>query len=153
MQSKKVTSEKGRGKQVIVLALLFMMMGTLLELYLLEHYEDSFQLIPVLCIAFSLTNLIILLFKKSKKIINLFKLMLVLTSLSGVYGVFLHLQSNFEFEQDMKPTATNWELFSESLSGALPTLAPMSLVVLACIGYSYLILIQQQQQQQHEKIQ
>ena len=151
MQSKKVTSEKVRVKQVIVLALLFMMMGTLLELYLLEHYEDTFQLIPVLCIAFSLTNLIILLFKKSKKIINLFKLMLVLTSLSGVYGVFLHLQSNFEFEQDMKPTATNWELFSESLSGALPTLAPMSLVVLACIGYSYLILIQQQQQ--HEKIQ
>ena len=143
MQSKKVTSEKVRVKQVIVLALLFMMMGTLLELYLLEHYEDTFQLIPVLCIAFSLTNLIILLFKKSKKIINLFKLMLVLTSLSGVYGVLLHLQSNFEFEQDMKPTATNWELFSESLSGALPTLAPMSMLVLALIGYSYLILIKQ----------
>ena len=69
--------------------------------------------------------------------------MLVLTSLSGVYGVFLHLQSNFEFEQDMKPTATNRELFSESLSGALPTLAPMSLLVLAFIGYSYLILIKQ----------
>ena len=143
MQRKKVASEKVRVKQVIVLALLFMMMGTLLELYLLEHYEDTFQLIPVLCIAFSLTNLIILLFKKSKKIINLFKLMLVLTSLSGVYGVFLHLQSNFEFEQDMKPTATNWELFSESLSGALPTLAPMSMLVLALIGYSYLILIKQ----------
>ena len=52
----------------------------------------------------------------------------------------------------MKPTATNFELITDSLSGALPTLAPMSLVVLACIGYSYLILIQQQQQQ-HEKIQ
>ena len=147
MQHKKVTSEKFSVKQIIVLALLFMMVGTLLELYLLDHYEDAYQLIPVLCIAFSLINLIILLFK-SKKIINLFKLMLVLTSLSGVYGVFLHLQSNFEFEQEMKPTATNWELFSESLSGALPTLAPMSMLVLAFIGYSYLILIKQQ----HEKI-
>ena len=148
MKSKKVTSEKLSVKQIIVLALLFMMVGTLLELYLLDHYEDAYQLIPVLCIAFSLINLIILLFKKSKKIINLFKLVLVLTSLSGVYGVFLHLQSNFEFEQEMKPTATNWELFSESLSGALPTLAPMSMLVLAFIGYSYLILIKQQ----HEKI-
>ena len=99
MQHKKVTSEKFSVKQIIVLALLFMMVGTLLELYLLDHYEDAYQLIPVLCIAFSLINLIILLFKKSKKIINLFKLVLVLTSLSGVYGVFLHLQSNFEFEQ------------------------------------------------------
>ena len=150
MQQKKVTSEKFNAKQIIVLSLLFMMIGTLLELYLLEHYEDTFQLIPVLCIAFSLSLLLSCTFFliKSKKIINLFKLMLVLTSLSGVYGVFLHLQSNFEFEQDMKPTATNWELFSESLSGALPTLAPMSMLILALIGYSYLILIKQQ----HEKI-
>ncbi|MDC3195480.1 hypothetical protein OAT76_03645 [Flavobacteriaceae bacterium] len=148
MQHKKVTSEKFSVKKMIVLALLFMMIGTLLELYLLDHYEDAFQLIPVLCIAISLINLIILFFKRSKIIIKLFKLVLVLTSFSGVYGVFLHLQSNFEFEQDMKPTATNWELFSESLSGALPTLAPMSMLVLAFIGYSYLILINQQ----HEKI-
>ena len=148
MQYKKVTSEKFSAKKMIVLALLFMMIGTLLELYLLDHYEDAFQLIPVLCIAFSLINLIILFFKRSKIMVKLFKLVLVLTSFSGIYGVFLHLQSNFEFEQDMKPTATNWELFSESLSGALPTLAPMSMLVLAFIGYSYLILIKQQ----HEKI-
>jgi len=148
MQHKKVISEKFSVKKMIVLALLFMMIGTLLELYLLDHYEDAFQLIPVLCIAFSLINLIILFFKRSKIVIKLFKLVLVLTSFSGIYGVFLHLQSNFEFEQDMKPTATNWELFSESLSGALPTLAPMSMLVLAFIGYSYLILIKQQ----HEKI-
>ena len=51
----------------------------------------------------------------------------------------------------MKPRAGFWQLILESISGALPTLAPMSLLVLACIGYSYLILIQQQQQQ-HEKI-
>ena len=148
MQHKKVISEKFSVKKMIVLALLFMMIGTLLELYLLDHYEDAFQLIPVLCIAFSLINLIILFLKRSKIIIKLFKLVLILTSFSGIYGVFLHLQSNFEFEQDMKPTATNWELFSESLSGALPTLAPMSMLVLAFIGYSYLILIKQQ----HEKI-
>ena len=133
MQSKKVTSEKVRVKQVIVLALLFMMIGTLLELYLLDHYEDTWQLIPILCIGAALVNLFIL----------LFKLVLVLTSFSGIYGVVLHLQANYEFEQDMKPTANFWELFSESLSGALPTLAPMSLLVLAFIGYSYLILIKQ----------
>ena len=56
---------------------------------------------------------------------------------------------SFTFEQDMKPTANFWELFLESLSGALPTLAPMSMIVLALIGYSYLILIKQQ----NEKIQ
>jgi len=149
MQSKKVNSETYRLKKVLVLALLFMMIGSLLELYLLDHYEDSWQLIPILSVGTTLVTLLILFFKKTTKVVNLFKVVLILTALSGVYGVFLHLQSNFEFEQDMKPTATNFELITDSLSGALPTLAPMSLVVLACIGYSYLILIQQQ----HEKIQ
>ena len=148
MQSKKVNSETYRLKKVLVLALLFMMIGSLLELYLLDHYEDSWQLIPILSVGTTLVTLLILFFKKTTKVVNLFKVVLILTALSGVYGVFLHLQSNFEFEQDMKPTATNFELITDSLSGALPTLAPMSLVVLACIGYSYLILIQQQQ---HEK--
>ena len=149
MQNNKITSERFRLKQVLVLALLFMIVGSLLELYLLDHYEDTWQLIPILSIGTTLVSLLILFFKQSKKLFNLFKSVLILTALSGVYGVFLHLQSNFEFEQDMKPTATNLELITDSLSGALPTLAPMSLVVLACIGYSYLILIQQQ----HEKIQ
>ena len=149
MQSKKVNSETYRLKKVLVLALLFMMIGSLLELYLLDHYEDSWQLIPILSVGTTLVTLLILFFKKTTKVVNLFKAVLILTALSGVYGVYLHLQSNFEFEQDMKPTATNFELITDSLSGALPTLAPMSLVVLACIGYSYLILIQQQ----HEKIQ
>ena len=147
MQSKKVNSETYRLKKVLVLALLFMMIGSLLELYLLDHYEDSWQLIPILSVGTTLVTLLILFLKKTKKLINLFKAVLILTALSGVYGVYLHLQSNFEFEQDMKPTAGFWQLILESLSGALPTLAPMSLVVLACIGYSYLILIQQ-----HEKI-
>lgn len=150
MQSKKVNSETYRLKKVLVLALLFMMIGSLLELYLLDHYEDSWQLIPILSIGTTLVTLLILFFKKTTKVVNLFKAVLILTALSGVYGVYLHLQSNFEFEQDMKPTASFWQLITDSLSGALPTLAPMSLVVLACIGYSYLILIQQQQQQ-HEK--
>jgi hypothetical protein len=144
MQSNKFTLERYGVKRVILLALLFMLLGTLMELYLLDHYEDTLQLIPALCIGCALINLLVLFFRRSQVIINLFKLVLVLTSLSGIYGAFLHLQANYEFEQDMKPTANFWELFSESLSGALPTLAPMSMIVLALIGYSYLILIKQQ---------
>ena len=136
MQNNKITSERFRLKKVLVFALLFMIVGSLLELYLLDHYEDTWQLIPILSVGTTLVTLLILFLKKTKKLINLFKAVLILTALSGVYGVYLHLQSNFE-------------LITDSLSGALPTLAPMSLVVLACIGYSYLILIQQQ----HEKIQ
>ena len=145
MNNYKSKTELYSAKHVILLALLFFMLGTLLELYLLGHFQDTLQLIPIFSIGIALINVLVLFFRISKLTTTLFKLILVLTSLFGIYGVVLHLKANYEFEQDMKPTANSWDLFSESLSGALPTLAPLSMVVLALIGYSYLILLNQKQ--------
>lgn len=132
-----------RLKQVIIVALIFMMVGTSMELYLLDHYEDLKQLIPIVCIGVSFLTMIVLFFQRTRIIVSFFKLLMGLTALSGVYGTFLHLSANYEFEQEMKPTAGGWDLFWESLSGALPTLAPGSMIVFALIGYSYLILLKQ----------
>lgn len=132
-------------RRVILAALLFMMVGTSLELYLLDHYEDTLQLIPILCLGTSLLVFLLLFFWKTPLLMGLFKVLMGITALSGVYGSYLHLQANFEFEQEMKPTAQAWDVFIESLSGALPSLAPNSLIVLALIGYSYLILLKQKQ--------
>jgi hypothetical protein len=128
-------------RKVITASFLFMMVGTSMELYLLNHYEDVEQLIPLLCIGTSLAIMIVLFFKQNLLIIRTFIGILIATALSGVYGTFLHLQVNFEFEQEMKPTAHSWDIFVESLSGALPTLAPGSMILLALIGYSFLLLI------------
>ena len=145
MQSTSNTASRFNVKQLIIAALLFMMVGTALELYLLGHYEDRLQLVPILCIGISIITLCLLFYRRTNWTIRLYKLVLGLTALSGVYGTFLHLQANYEFEVEMKPTAKGWELFLESLSGALPALAPGSMIVLALIGYSYLILLKQQQ--------
>jgi hypothetical protein len=127
--------------RVVLTALLIMLVGTALELYLLTHYEGVQQLIPLLCIGVSILVLILLFFQRTKVLMNLFKFVLILTGLSGIYGTFLHLRANYEFELEMKPTATGWNLFVESLSGALPALAPCSMIVLALLGYSYLLLL------------
>ncbi len=145
MQSSTNTARRINPKKLIMSALLFMMVGTALELYLLDHYEDTLQLIPMLCIGASIIILVVLLYRRTKWTIRLYKLILALTALSGIYGTFLHLQANYEFELEMKPTAKAWDLFVESLSGALPALAPGSMILLALIGYSYLILLKQQQ--------
>ncbi|WP_299367581.1 hypothetical protein [Winogradskyella sp.] len=132
-------------KKVILSAFILLMFGTILELYLLNHYEDVLQLIPIFCIGLVIVMVIILVFLRTKLVKGIFKLLLIVSALSGIYGVFLHLRANYEFELEMKPTANDWDLFFESLSGALPALAPFSMVVLALIGYSYLILINQKQ--------
>ena len=145
MQSQTQNSQTFGLKRIIVVALLFMLSGTAMELYLLDHYEDVLQLIPLLCIGASILVMMILFFRRNKLVVRIFKLILGLTALSGFYGVFLHMQANYEFELEMKPTASGWDLFSESLSGALPSLAPGSMIVLALIGYSYIILLKQKQ--------
>ncbi len=143
MQVQQNTSDRFSLRRVISLTLLFMMIGTAMELYLLDHYEGVQQLIPLLCIGTSLVLVVLLFWQRTRLLLGMFQLTLGLTALSGVYGTYLHLQANYEFEQEMKPTANDWDLFVESLSGALPTLAPASMIVLALIGYSYLLLLRQ----------
>ena len=131
-------------KTTIMVALLFMLLGTATELYLLEHFEDTLQLIPLLCIGISLLLLGLFYVWRVPILRTSLTVVLILTGLSGVYGTFLHLRTNYEFELEMTPGAEGWDLFKESLSGALPALAPLSMVVLALIGYSYLLLIKQE---------
>lgn len=129
----------------ITSALLFILFGTSMELYLLGHYEGFYQLIPFVCIGVALLLFVILFFNRTVLVRRLFKTVIVLTALSGVYGMGLHLHANYEFEKELKPHADRWYLLAESLSGALPILAPGSMIVLALIGYSYLILLKQKQ--------
>ena len=132
-------------KYVILYTLVFFLFGSLTELYLIKHYDDTSQIIPIFCIGLSLTCLIILFFRVSKLTIILFKLSLFMISLAGLMGVVFHLNSNYEFEKEMKPTSNSFDLFIESLSGALPALAPLNLVLLAMVGYSYILTINQNQ--------
>ncbi len=141
MDYNKIKSRFYSLKYVILYTLIFFLLGSLTELYLIKHYEDTTQTIPIFCIGLSLASLIVLFFKVSKLTIILFKLSLFVISLVGLSGVFLHLNSNYEFEKEMRPNSNSLDLFIESLSGALPALAPLNLVLLAMVGYSYLLTI------------
>lgn len=128
-------------KKLIIVAILFMAIGTGLELYLLDHYEDTLQLIPMVCILLALITFSLLIWRNSNKAETAFKVAFAVNALSGLAGTFLHLKANYEFESEMKPTADSWVVFVESLSGALPALAPGSMILFALIGYIYLLLI------------
>lgn len=132
-------------KNVIFCTLTFFLLGTLTELYLINHHTDIFQTIPIICIAISFFSFIVLIFKLTRLTLRLFKFSLLSNSLIGLLGVFFHLNSNYEFEKEMKPSSDSWGLFVESLSGALPALAPLNLVILSMVGYSYILILKQNQ--------
>jgi hypothetical protein len=54
-------------KQLILVAILFMMIGTAMELYLLDHYEGTLQLIPLLCIGATLLVMLLLFVRKTRR--------------------------------------------------------------------------------------
>jgi hypothetical protein len=54
--------------------------------------------------------------------------------LAGALGVFLHLRSNVEFEKEMRPSIAGRELVLETLTGAIPALAPGAMAQLGLLG-------------------
>ena len=130
--------------RLILIAIAFMSVGLSIELYLLEHYEGILQFIPIICVSLGLILSLVLFRFRNKTIQNLFNISLILLVASGLTGIFLHLKANYEFEKEIRPSINGMDLFMESLSGALPSLAPGSLILLALIGYSYTLLIKQQ---------
>lgn len=125
----------------IIAAILFMASGTVIELLLLSHYEDTWQLLPIILIGLSLICFLMTFWLRQNWVVQLLKLLLLGCVISGGLGVYFHLKANMEFEAEMHPTQSWSTTFLESLSGALPALAPGSMILFAIIGYIYILTI------------
>ena len=92
---------------------------------------------PLGMIVLSLAILVVRLFRNDARVLRIFQICMLLFVAAGILGVWLHYQSNVEFELEMNPAAAGWELIRESLSGAMPALAPGTMVYLGLIGLLY----------------
>ena len=59
---------------------------------------------------------------------------MILLLVTGVAGLWLHFDSNVEFEKEMYPNMLGFKLFLESVKGAVPTLAPGAMIMLGLTG-------------------
>lgn len=111
--------------------------GTGLELVLLGHTEDVWQLSPLVLMALSLVVLGWRLRDRRAACLQWFQGIMGMFVLSGLVGLWLHYEGNMEFEREMYPSLTGVELFLESLTGATPTLAPGTMLELGLLGFAY----------------
>ena len=112
-------------------------LGTAVELSLLGHYEDLWQWTPLGMIGLSLVVLALRLFLKDPRVTRVFQATMVLFLVSGCIGIGLHYRSNREFELEIYPAMEGTELIWESLTGAIPPLAPGMMIQLGLIGLLY----------------
>ena len=122
----------------MLLAVYFLgIFGTGIELVLLGHYAELPQLIPGGMILLAFAFLATWILTRARVVLLVFQVLMFLFVASGALGIYLHYQSNVEFELEMNPSATGLELIWESLTGAMPVLAPGTMVQLGLVGLLY----------------
>lgn len=111
--------------------------GTGIELLLIGHYEDWQQFIPLVLLGSGLCAMVWHATAGTASSIRVLQALMLLFLASGAFGVVFHYEGNVEFELEMYPSMAGVELFTKTMTGATPVLAPGTMVVLGLVGMGY----------------
>jgi hypothetical protein len=123
-----------RWRILVMVILVAGVAGTLVELLLLGHYEDNWQLIPLVLGALFLLIMLWHWRAPSRRTVQGARIIAGLATLSAAVGIYLHYQANVEWELETTPELHGLELFREAVTGALPLLAPGTMLQLGLLG-------------------
>ena len=119
---------------VLVLGLL----GTVTELLLLEHYEQLLQLVPLVLIAAAIAVVVWHVMRHDAASLRALEIVMALFVLAGFIGFAAHFSGSAEFQLDLDPSMTTWELVEKVLRAkAPPLLAPGMMLQLGLLGLAY----------------
>ena len=119
---------------VMVLGLL----GTVVELVLLSHYEQPVQLVPVVLIVLALIVLAWHVMGHSVASLRVLMGLMILFVLAGFAGFVAHFHGSAEFQLDLEPSLSTWELLDKVMRAkAPPLLAPGMMMQLGLLGLAY----------------
>jgi hypothetical protein len=124
-------------RRILLAVFLLWALGTLAELILLEHYEDWWQLLPLVLLGASPIAVALLILRPGAASLRSFQMLMLLLVAAGGIGVYQHYSGNVEFELEMYPSRGGFELIWESLKGATPALAPGAVAQLGLLGLAY----------------
>ena len=127
-------------KRFLLATFLFGALGTGVELALMEHFESFWQQIPLWLIGISLLAVVLHnLFRRVRLILRGFQVLTLLLAIGGLLGVYLHFNGKAEFQKEIDPSLSGWELVWQCLHGHTlpPVLAPGSMILLGMIGFAY----------------
>ena len=116
---------------------LFGVLGTAVELVLLEHTEGFWQWVPLALIALALLPLAWFAVSPGAAPLRVFRGFMIAFLASGITGLVLHYLGNVEFELEMYPSLAGPELFWKAITGATPALAPGTMILFGLLGLAY----------------
>jgi hypothetical protein len=121
-------------RRLLLAATLVGMLGTLTELFLLEHYEDGWQYVPLIALTLGALLTLLVLLRPSGTSVRMLRLLLLAFVVVGLLGIWRHYAGNADFELERHPELQGLALLWAVLRGATPALAPGTMVQLALFG-------------------
>jgi len=119
---------------VLVLGLL----GTVTELVLLEHYEQPLQFVPLVLIVAAVAVLVWEFRRHDMASRRAVQIVMALFVLAGFVGFVAHFHGSAEYQLELNPDMSNWELMEKVLRAkAPPLLAPGMILQLGLLGLAY----------------
>jgi len=112
--------------------------GSGVELVLLGHYEDSWQLVPLFFIAVTLVTVAVHVSTGSAGSVQGLRVLMGFLIVAGLAGIILHYRGNLEFQLEMDATQSRWQLFAKAMRAKTPpALAPGLMAQLELLGLVY----------------
>lgn len=112
--------------------------GIVVDLWLLGHYEELDQIVPLGLAAAGAIAALVAAVKPTPTTVRLLQVVMLLCVASGFLGVWFHFQATTEFQLEMDPSLRGWALFRKAVvAKAPPALAPGSMIQLGLIGLAY----------------
>jgi hypothetical protein len=112
--------------------------GTGTELVLLEHYEQALQFVPLVLIVAAVAAIIWQVMRHDAASLRGLEIIMVLFVLAGFAGVVAHFHGSAEFQLDLNPSMTAWELVEKVMRAkAPPLLAPGMMLQMGLLGLAY----------------
>ena len=133
-----MASADRRLRQFVLVLLAAGLIGLGVELVLLEHYEDLWQLTPLVLITANLMVLLWQVVRPSWPAVQSLRVLMVALLAAGAIGVFLHYRANVEFQLEMSPGLGGVDLFLKAIRAKVPPpLAPGAMAQLGLLGLLY----------------
>jgi uncharacterized membrane protein len=122
----------------IIGVLVLGLVGTVVELLLLEHYEEPLQFVPLVLIAAAVGVLVWHAMRRDAASLNALHVVMALFVLASFIGFAAHFSGSAEFQLEQNPEISTWELVEKVIHAkAPPLLAPGMMMQLGLLGLGY----------------
>jgi len=125
-------------RRFLFVILVFGMAGTAVELLLLKHDDDPYQLIPLVLLAAGLVAVVAHAARPVGATAAAVQVTMAAFVAAGTMGLYLHYRANVEFQLEGDPSLAGRALLMKALEAKTPpALAPGVMVQLGLLGLAY----------------